>query len=219
MSYSPTTWVEKVTKVGPTNLNKLELGVQATAVVADAALPTPAGSNGQFLKRVGGVWVPTSFAASDIPNYPSDATKLLKGDGTWGPSFAAYTPVWTAAGTAPSLGNGTLSGRYIQLGKLVVLAFTFVAGTTTTFGTSDWFFTLPVNSNGSRHYGSCELVDDSASTGYAAVARVENATQTKVLFTDDTAIGVSEAGFIGSTVPFTWATLDAVRFTLMYEAA
>jgi hypothetical protein len=83
MSYSPTSWIEKVTKLGPTNLNKLELGVQATAVVADAALPTPAGSNGQFLKRVGGVWVPTSFSASDIPSFPTDATKALLGDGTW----------------------------------------------------------------------------------------------------------------------------------------
>lgn len=83
MAYAPTTWVEKATKVGPTNLNKLELGLQAAALVADNALPTPAGSNGQFLKRVGGVWVPTSFAATDIPNYPTDATKVLKGDGTW----------------------------------------------------------------------------------------------------------------------------------------
>jgi hypothetical protein len=71
MAYSPLTWVEKSTKVGPTNMNHLELGLQAAAAVADAALPTPAGSNGQFLKKVAGVWVPTSFAASDIPSYPS----------------------------------------------------------------------------------------------------------------------------------------------------
>lgn len=97
MAYAPTTWVGGVTKVGPTNLNHLEGGVQAAAAVADsasaaaaaaqttasAALPTPAGSNGQFLKKVGGVWVPTSFAASDIPNFPSDASKVLAGDGTW----------------------------------------------------------------------------------------------------------------------------------------
>ena len=66
MPYSPTVWVEKVTAVGPTNMNHLETGVQATAVVADAALPVPAGTDGQFLKRVGGVWVPTSFATGDL---------------------------------------------------------------------------------------------------------------------------------------------------------
>jgi len=39
MAYSPTNWINKVTTLGPTNLNKLENGVQATATVADAALP------------------------------------------------------------------------------------------------------------------------------------------------------------------------------------
>jgi hypothetical protein len=74
MSYAPTTWVEKVTKVGPTNLNHLEGGVQAAAAVADAAqatanaaLPTPAGTDGQFLQRVSGVWVPHTLVAADIP--------------------------------------------------------------------------------------------------------------------------------------------------------
>jgi len=74
VSYTPTVWVEKVTKVGPTNLNHLENGLQAAAAVADsasavaaAALPTPAGSNGQFLQRVGGLWVPHTLVAADIP--------------------------------------------------------------------------------------------------------------------------------------------------------
>jgi hypothetical protein len=37
LAYTPTVWVEKVTTVGPTNLNKLENGVQASAAVADNA--------------------------------------------------------------------------------------------------------------------------------------------------------------------------------------
>lgn len=43
MAYAPTTWVEDVTTLGPTNLNHLELGVQAVGVVADAAIPKPIG--------------------------------------------------------------------------------------------------------------------------------------------------------------------------------
>ncbi len=115
MTYVPVTWIEKVTKVGPTNLNHLELGVQAAAAVADAALPTPAGTNGQFLKRVGGVWVPTSFAASDIPSYPSDVAKTLRGDGTWA------EPV--VVSTSPSNPTGTTStATYKMMG--LALAFT-----------------------------------------------------------------------------------------------
>jgi hypothetical protein len=40
MSYTPTTWVEKVTHCGPTNMNKLENGLQAAAAIADSASTT-----------------------------------------------------------------------------------------------------------------------------------------------------------------------------------
>ncbi|MDQ2983104.1 MAG: hypothetical protein M3R70_04140 [Actinomycetota bacterium] len=42
MAYSKTTWQEKITQVGPTNMNKLENGLEAAAAVADAAIPKPA---------------------------------------------------------------------------------------------------------------------------------------------------------------------------------
>lgn len=103
MSYTPTVWVDgSAPDIDAANLNKLENGVQAAAAVADAALPTPAGSNGQFLKRVGGVWVPTSFAASDIPSFPSDATKALRGDGTWGATPSNKITTSTLAGGPPA---------------------------------------------------------------------------------------------------------------------
>ncbi len=58
-----------------------------------------------------------------------------------------YTPVWTTAGTAPSLGNGTLTGGYTQLGQngLIFFRISLLAGSTTTFGTLAWSFTLPTN--------------------------------------------------------------------------
>lgn len=42
MAYNPTTWAANSTTLGPTNLNKLENGVQAAAAVADAAVVAPA---------------------------------------------------------------------------------------------------------------------------------------------------------------------------------
>jgi hypothetical protein len=38
MAYTPTTWVNRVTTLGPTNLNKLEQGVANAAAVADSAM-------------------------------------------------------------------------------------------------------------------------------------------------------------------------------------
>jgi hypothetical protein len=147
MAYSPLTWVEKSTKVGPTNMNHLELGLQAAAAVADAALPTPAGTNGQFLKKVGGVWVPTSFAASDIPNYPADVTKALRGDGTWGTtpsnkittsSFSGGPPgsptdgdIWIASSVD---GNGTRWHFQYNAGSASANKWEFIGGAPIMFG-------------------------------------------------------------------------------------
>lgn len=61
MAYVPTVWVDKVTKLGPTNLNHLEQGVQAAAAVADAAVPAPAGLvAGDLPVWNGAAWVKAS---------------------------------------------------------------------------------------------------------------------------------------------------------------
>jgi hypothetical protein len=64
-----------------------------------------------------------------------------------GTAATAYTPNWSSTGTAPSLGNGTLTGQYTRNGNLVSFTIAFVAGSTTTFGTGSWFFSLPFASN------------------------------------------------------------------------
>jgi hypothetical protein len=60
-------------------------------------------------------------------------------------SPTSYTPTWSTSGTAPALGNGTLQGNYTRLGTsgLIFFRFTLVGGSTTTFGTGSWSFTLP----------------------------------------------------------------------------
>ena len=59
--------------------------------------------------------------------------------GTW----QSYTVSWTAATTNPSIGNGTLSGRYTQIGKTVIGSISLTMGSTTTYGTGAWSFSLP----------------------------------------------------------------------------
>lgn len=57
---------------------------------------------------------------------------------------ATYTPVWVSSGTQPSLGNGSLTGNYVQVGKLVQGLITLAAGSTTTFGTGAYTFSIPL---------------------------------------------------------------------------
>ena len=59
--------------------------------------------------------------------------------------WVTYTPVWTSLGTSPSLGNGTLTGRYSISGKTVNYWITVVMGSTTAFGSDAYVFSLPVD--------------------------------------------------------------------------
>ncbi|MBP2583404.1 transcription elongation factor [Streptomyces sp. PvR006] len=58
--------------------------------------------------------------------------------------WITYTPAWTSTGTAPVLSNGTSLGRYKQVGKMCTAVWEQVMGTTTTFGTGTWGWSLPV---------------------------------------------------------------------------
>jgi hypothetical protein len=75
------------------------------------------------------------------------AGQLLTSSGaaavSWTAAVTPYTPAWTASGTPPVLGNGTLTGSYAQVGKLTFAAFTLTPGTTTTYGTGNYTVTLP----------------------------------------------------------------------------
>lgn len=56
----------------------------------------------------------------------------------------AYLPTWTGSGGNPAIGNGTIEGLYSQVGKHVTARITITAGSTTTFGSGDWSFGLPL---------------------------------------------------------------------------
>ncbi|MGW6566435.1 hypothetical protein [Streptomyces sp. NPDC054975] len=56
--------------------------------------------------------------------------------------WVSYTPSWTASSN-PSIGNGSLAGRYKLIGKLCMAQIEIVMGTTTTFGTGTWNLSLP----------------------------------------------------------------------------
>lgn len=55
-----------------------------------------------------------------------------------------YTPTWTSSGTAPTLGNSTLTGSYVLQGKRVFGSLLFTVGTSgVSGGTGTWRFSLP----------------------------------------------------------------------------
>jgi hypothetical protein len=136
-------------------------------------------------------------------------------EGEW----QAYTPVWTATGTAPSLGNGLLTGRYSISGDTVRFEIMFVPGSTTTFGTGVWFFSLPVTGHadygGSNRYPvsmPTRAIDNSTGSYRNAVSHFQTASTIFASVAADGAISQ-----YGPTTPFTWAQDDRLMITGSYE--
>ncbi|MEQ4301599.1 hypothetical protein ABNF97_09430 [Plantactinospora sp. B6F1] len=132
---------------------------------------------------------------------------LLLASRTW----TSYTPVWTAASSNPAIGNGSITGRYLQWGDLVFASGLISMGSSTTYGSGEWRLTLPVAAASLAYGGGGGIVDASNSTNDRAVGiNLYSATQIRFF----TATGPASAA-----VPFAWQNTDTVNWTAVYEAA
>lgn len=82
--------------------------------------------------------------------------------------FKEYIPLWTAETTNPSIGNGTLHGKYRRLpGRVVELRITWGRGTTTNMGSGAYAMTLPEHlpaEVGTRWFGHAQMAALTADT-------------------------------------------------------
>ena len=100
------------------------------------------------------------------------------------PGGISYTPAWSSSGTPPSLGNGTILGRYHIHGKLCTVFIHLVPGDTTTFGTGNYNFSLPYTArNASQHYYGHLHLRYTANSNYERVAIILAGDSTISLFT------------------------------------
>lgn len=133
---------------------------------------------------------------------------------TIGAAWEAWTPTWTSGGTQPSLGNGQIGGRYCRVNKLVIAEAFLVMGSTTTYGTGGYVFSLPiVGTNLLSQIGTASLLD--ASAGY--IAYTGNALYNGASGSE-WRLGAA-SGVWTATFPFTLAVNDQIRFSFFYEAA
>lgn len=136
-------------------------------------------------------------------------------DSLTAPGWITYTPAWTTSGGAPSLGNGTLTGRYRRPAgsDLIHVEIRLMMGSTTAFGTGTYFMSVPVapsatavlNGNGPSYFLDAGTLDK------AGGVKFEDSTK----FTFVTAT----VGVVTNTIPHTWAINDILRGTILYEAA
>jgi hypothetical protein len=152
----------------------------------------------------------------DVANVASDEQTTFSAiDASMGNSFTAYTPVCTSTGTAFSLGNGTIVGRFKKFGKWGFAVVTLDIGGTTTVGTGSYRFTLPAGwtlFDSTTIYGSAMCIDASVPQYYVGICRPASTTLMEV-FTH------SATSAMGATVPFAVASGDRLQLHMRVELA
>ena len=133
-------------------------------------------------------------------------------------AWTSYTPTWTALGSNPSIGNGTITGAYKVIGKTCFVRGRILMGSSTTYGSGAWLIGLPFTA--SSPYGvqiPASLLNNGAAwySGLMNGGRNGNSSYSEIQVqnTGGTADGIS------STYPFTWGDTDDFSFNGSYEIA
>lgn len=132
-----------------------------------------------------------------------------------------YTPTWAAAsGSAPAIGNGSLTGRYTQIGSLCHVLIKVYFGSSSTFGSGGVLrFGLPFTAatiSGMAQVGSGSYIINDSGTGTTG-GTIELGSGLAYI-----TLNCNPAGTVGTTlatnaVPLTWANGDSLTVECLYE--
>lgn len=161
-----------------------------------------------------------------MSTYTSTPVQLVSGNkvtGTWAADLyaieKALTDPWTSYSptlTNITIGNGTIVGSYMQVGKLVSFRWTLTLGSTTVF-TGSIAVSIPVTALDAGWAGAAFLFD--SSTAANRMPGVLNGSTTANNVHSGPINGGTGAGIVNATSPFTWATGDVIKGSGTYEAA
>jgi len=129
--------------------------------------------------------------------------------------WQSYTVSWTASTTNPAIGNGTLNGKYVQIGKIITCNIYLLVGSTTTFGSGNWSFSLPKTIALSivGFVGNWVAVDMGTNTFSGQIIGNGGDNKIEAFVRDGISINLS------STLPHTWASGDLLYISITYEIA
>jgi hypothetical protein len=174
-------------------------------LIAATAADTPArlavGANDTML-------VGDSTAATGL-SYKSAATLY---------PWQAYSPTYNSI----TIGNGTVTARYQQIGKLVNVYWKLVWGSTTSFTSYPRIYlpVAPSAQNDNLFNGVTYMLDVSAGALYSGPVWSEsNANEFQPMAANSSATYLAATYLAGNTVPFTWTTSDVMLCRFSYEAS
>ena len=129
----------------------------------------------------------------------------------------SYSVAWTAATTNPALGNGTLTGRYLRMGKTVIVGIHLVLGSTTTLGSGAYSFTLPVGALANTGMRLAAMLNTTGATNFrSGFSSVLSGTGFQVYLGSGTA---GDLDTLTASFPSSLGAGDILDINGVYEAA
>jgi hypothetical protein len=134
-------------------------------------------------------------------------------------AWSSWTPTWTNV----TIGNAAVTGKYTQVGKLVIARLSVVWGNTTS-ASGNIIFSLPATA--ATYAGT-------ANVGYIGLGTAYDVSGGLVYDTNVTLVSTTTAGLIAKAAngtwvtnsamsnasPVTWANTDEWNWLIVYEAA
>lgn len=146
-----------------------------------------------YTYSLSGVWQPIDVVKTDWTDYSSSLA-------------------WTSTGVAPAFGNAVRSSIYRETTGNVDFDFSVIHGTTSSYGTGIWIYSLPITA----HSGE---VDRAVGSAWVLDAGTIRRCATVQLASTTTVRLVSDAGDVGASVPFAWGNTDALAAGIRYRPA
>ena len=130
--------------------------------------------------------------------------------------WQSYTVSWSAEYTNPAIGNGTLIGRYTQIGKTVMGSIYLKCGSTTTFGSGTWRFSLPkISASSNMPFMGHFAILDNGTCFYVGAILIDNG----FAYFEKVRRDGDGNGAFSSTLPHVWAVNDELQIAFTYETA
>ena len=128
-------------------------------------------------------------------------------------AWTAFTPTWANL----TIGNGTQTFRYVQIGNTVVVQGRLVFGSTTSIS-GNVSFAAPVAADMLSNVvvGTANLIDGGTDERFGPVIFLTGVGLALRVYT--TGGTYAQNVQLSSTVPFTWANTDVIALSAVYEA-
>ena len=182
-----------------------------SATGADTDISLNLAPKGLGTVQAAGVDVATTTGIQTLTNKALSTGTAVGGGTDISGAWTPYTPTlsgWT-------LVNGTLTGRYIQIGKRIDFEISYTVGSSDTIAAANPGFSFPVTPRAldvtRQPMGVATLFDTSASAFRHHIAAAFSTGQINTYNPDGTPQS--------NTVPWTWAAGDKIVLTGTYEAA